>query len=303
MGRPIRWVGAAVAMTCIACSTTPNVAKPPAPVPTPAKRDSSAARPPAREWTIRRGTGTWRYKLQGYATVLLSSDSSSPAAPIRSTAVYSLSIDSSAGGGYRITGSVDSSTLTAGGRVPARPVDSIASTFSAAIDSASGLTNVTMSGGERATCAGGVTPFVAAGLTLFVSTPARVQHGAVWHDSTSTTTCRGTVAVVSTLDRTFQLDDTTTWNGQSVLRVNVTATSTLDGQGVASAAGDSIWVNGTGTSSGMLLLDPMTMMPVWSTMTGTAAITVRTRETTLPFTQHVADTTTMLDYRPGASQP
>ncbi|HEX6808793.1 MAG TPA: hypothetical protein VF118_12455 [Gemmatimonadaceae bacterium] len=302
MPRPIALVGTLVTMVCIACSTTPNVSKPPVSAPAPAKRDSAAA-PPARVWSVRRATGTWRYKVESNATVVLASDSTSPPAPIHSMAIYSLAVDSTRDSGYHITGRVDSSTLSAGGRVPARPVDSTASAFSAQIDSVSGLTNVAMSGGERPTCAGGVTPFVAAGLTLFVSVPSRLQQGAVWHDSTSTTTCRGTVAVVSKLDRTFQLADTTTWKGQSVLRVNVTSTSTIDGQGLASAAGDSIWVSGTGTSSGTLLLDPTSMMPVSSTMTGNSAVTVRSRQTTLPFKQQVADTATMLDHRATTSEP
>lgn len=302
MFRPMALVGAAAAMLCIACSPTPNVAKPPVPVPPPAKRDS-AAPPPARVWTIHRATGTWRYKVESNATVVLASDSSSPAAPIHSMAIYSLSIDSANGAGYRIAGRVDSSMLSAGGRVPARPADSTVLAFSAQIDSSSGLTNVAMSGGERPTCAGGISPFAAAGLTLFVMVPSRLQQGAVWHDSTTTTTCRGTVAVVSKLDRTFQLADTTMWNGQSVLRVNLTATSTIEGQGLASAAGDSIWVSGTGTSSGTLLLDPSSMMLVSSTLAGNSDVTVRSRQTTLPFKQQVADTATMLDHRAGTSEP
>ena len=235
--------------------------------------------------------------------VVLASDSTSPAAPIHSVAIYSLSVDSADASGYRIAGRVDSSVLSAGGRVPARPVDSTAPEFSAQIDSLSGLTNVAMNGGDRPTCAGGVTPFVAGGLTLFVTVPSRLQEGAVWHDSTTTTTCRGNVAVVSKLNRAFQFSDTTTWNGESVLRVKVTATSTIEGQGLASAAGDSIWVSGTGTSSGTLLLDPTSMMPVSSTMTGTSDVTVRSRQTTLPFKQQVADTVTMLDHRAGTREP
>ncbi len=301
MSRPIALVGAAATTLCIGCSTAPNVAKPPVSAPAPARRDSTV--PPPREWTVRRATGMWRYKVESNATVVLASDSTSPTAPIHSMAIYSLVIDSANGSSYHIAGRVDSSTLSAGGRVPARPADSTNSAFTAQIDSASGLTNLAMSGGERPTCAGGVTPFVAAGLTLFVSVPSRLQQGAVWHDSTSTTTCRGAVAVVSKLARTFQLADTTTWNGQSVLRVNVTATSTIDGQGLASAAGDSIWVSGTGTSSGTLLLDPASMMPVSSTMMGNSAVTVRSRQTTLPFKQQVADTATMLDRRVSTSEP
>jgi len=235
--------------------------------------------------------------------VVLASDSTSPAAPIHSMAIYSLSIDSAGASGYRIAGRVDSAILSTGGRVPARPVDSTAAEFSAHVDSLSGLTSVAMKGGDRPTCAGGITPFVAAGLTLFVTVPSRLQQGAVWHDSTTTTTCRGTVAVVSKLNRAFQFSDTTTWNGQSVLRVNVTATSTIEGLGLASAAGDSIWVSGTGTSSGTLLLDPTSMMPVSSIMTGTSDVTVRSRQTTLPFKQQVADTVTMLDHRAGTREP
>jgi hypothetical protein len=302
MSRPMALAGVGAALLFIACTTPPNVARPPAPPPAPVKRDSVAP-PPAREWAIHRATGTWRFKVESNATVVLASDSTSPAAPIHSMAIYSLSVDSADASGYRIAGRVDSAMLSTGGRVPARPVDSTVSEFSAQIDSLSGLTNEAMNSGERPTCAGGVTPVVAAALTLFVTVPSRVQQGAVWHDSTTTTTCRGTVAVVSKLDRTFQLSDTTTWNGQSVLRVNVTATSTIEGQGLASAAGDSIWVSGTGTSSGMLLLDPTSMMPVSSTMTGNSDVTVRSLQTTLPFKQQVADTATMLDHRAGTTEP
>jgi len=292
----------AAALFCIACSTPPNVARPPAPPPAPVKRDSVAP-PPVRAWAVHRATGTWRFKVESNAMVVLASDSTSPAAPIHSVAIYSLSVDSADASGYRIAGRVDSAILSTGGRVPARPVDSTAPEFSAQIDSLSGLTNVAMNGGDRPTCAGGVTPFVAGGLTLFVTVPSRLQQGAVWHDSTTTTTCRGNVAVVSKLNRAFQFSDTTTWNGESVLRVKVTATSTIEGQGLASAAGDSIWVSGTGTSSGTLLLDPTSMMPVSSTMTGNSDVTVRSRQTTLPFKQQVADTATMLDHRDGTREP
>lgn len=301
MSRPMAIVVAA-ALFCIACSTPPNVARPPAPPPAPVKRDSVAP-PPVREWAVHRATGTWRFKVESNATVVLASDSTSPAAPIHSVAIYSLSVDSADASGYRIAGRVDSAILSTGGRVPARPVDSTAPEFSAQIDSLSGLTNVAMNGGDRPTCAGGVTPFVAGGLTLFVTVPSRLQQGAVWHDSTTTTTCRGNVAVVSKLNRAFQFSDTTTWNGESVLRVKVTATSTIEGQGLASAAGDSIWVSGNGTSSGTLLLDPTSMMPVSSTMTGNSDVTVRSRQTTLPFKQQVADTATMLDHRDGTREP
>jgi len=301
MSRPMARVVAA-ALFCIECSTPPNVARPPAPPPAPVKRDSVAP-PPVREWAVHRATGTWRFKVESNATVVLASDSTSPAAPIHSLAIYSLSVDSADASGYRIAGRVDSAILSTGGRVPARPVDSAAPEFSAQIDSLSGLTNVAMDGGDRPTCAGGVTPAVAAGLTLFVTVPSRLQQGAVWHDSTTTTTCRGSVAVVSKLNRAFQFSDTTRWNGESVLRVNVTATSTIEGQGLASAAGDSIWVSGTGTSSGTLLLDPTSMMPVSSTMTGNSDVTVRSRQTTLPFKQQVVDTATMLDHPAGAREP
>jgi len=301
MSRPMARVVAA-ALFCIECSTPPNVARPPAPPPAPVKRDSVAP-PPVREWAVHRATGTWRFKVESNATVVLASDSTSPAAPIHSLAIYSLSVDSADASGYRIAGRVDSAILSTGGRVPARPVDSAAPEFSAQIDSLSGLTNVAMDGGDRPSCAGGVTPAVAAGLTLFLTAPSRLQQGAVWHDSTTTTTCRGSVAVVSKLNRAFQFSDTTRWNGESVLRVNVTATSTIEGQGLASAAGDSIWVSGTGTSSGTLLLDPTSMMPVSSTMTGNSDVTVRSRQTTLPFKQQVVDTATMLDHPAGAREP
>ncbi|MGH7647182.1 MAG: hypothetical protein ACREND_03620 [Gemmatimonadaceae bacterium] len=296
MIRRIGFVGAPAALMCIACSTAPNVAKPSAPAPVAAKHDSTV-RPAAREWTLRRGTGSWRYRIESNATVVLASDSTQPSAPIRSTAIYSLGVDTIGGGaGFRITGRVDSMTLSAGGRVPSRPPDSTASEFSAQLDTVSGLTDVAMGGAERAACAGGVDPFVAAGLALFVSAPPNVQQGAVWRDSTATTTCRGNVAVVSKLQRTFELVDTAAWNGQSVLRVNVTATSAIAGEGLASAAGDSISVSGTGTSKGTLLIDPASLMPVSSTTTGTSAVTVHSRQTTLPFKQQVTETVTLLEH-------
>jgi len=303
MRRPIAAGFASFAMLCIGCSTAPKVARPPAPVPVAAKRDS-ATRPPAREWTTRRGTGTWRYRVETSATVVLTGDSAS--APIHSLAIYSLTIDTSGAGTgttYRVAGRVDSSALATGGQVPPRPVDSTAAAFSAELDSAAGLTNVAMSGGQQSPCAGGVSPLVAAGLTLFVSAPSRLQQGAIWHDSTATTTCRGNVAVISKLQRTFELADTATWNAQMVLRLNVTGTSTFSGQGLASAAGDSIAISGTGTSSGTLLLDPTSMMPVSSTMTGNSVVTVRTRQATLPFKQSLTETVTMIEHRPSPGQP
>ena len=302
MPRLIGLLGAPFALMCVACSTAPHVAKPPAPAPVAAKHDSTV-RAPARHWALQRGTGSWRYRIESNATVVLAGDSTAPSAPIHSSGIYSLGVDTvGVSGGFRITGRVDSLVLAAGGRVPSRPADSTASEFTAQIDSTSGLTNVTMSGAERSMCDGGVNPVVAAGLALFVSAPTNVQQGTVWHDSTSMTTCRGNVAVVSKLQRTFELVDTTTRNGQSVLRVNVTATSAIAGQGLASAAGDSISVTGTGMSSGTLLIDPTSLMPVSSTTTGTTAVTVRSRQTTLPFKQEVTETVTLLEHH-GPSEP
>lgn len=298
----IGFIGAPVALTCIACSTSPNVTKPSAPAPVAAKHDSTV-RAAAREWKLQRGTGSWRYRIEANATVELAGDSGQTSAPIHSTAIYSLAVDTAGGSaGFRITGRVDSMALSAGGRVPRRPADSTASEFTAQLGSTSGLTDVAMGGGERAACAGGVDPFVAAGLALFVAAPANVQQGAVWHDSTSTTTCRGNVAVVSKLQRTFELADTAMWNGQSVLRVNVTATSAIAGQGLASAAGDSISVSGTGTSSGTLLIDPTSLMPVSSTTKSESAVTVHSRQTTLPFKQQVTETATLLEHH-GPAEP
>lgn len=302
MSRLIGLVGAPFALMCVACSTAPNVAKPPAPVPVAAKHDS-AVRVAARHWALQRGTGSWRYRIESNATVVLAGDTTAPSAPIHSSAIYSIGVDTVGGSaGFRITGRVDSLVLAAGGRVPSRPADSTAAEFTAQLDSTSGLTNVTMSGTERSMCTGGINPVVAGGLALFVSAPASVQQGTIWHDSTSTTTCRGNVAVVSTLQRTFELVDTATWNGQVVLRVNVTARSAIAGEGLASAAGDSISVTGTGTSSGTLLIDPTSLMLVSSTMTGATAVTVHSRQTTLPFRQQVTETVTLLEHH-GPSPP
>jgi len=52
-----------------------------------------------------------------------------------------------------------------------------------------------------------------------------------------------------------------------------------------------------------MLLDPTSMMLVSSTMTGNSAVTVRSRQTSLPFKQQVADTAVMLDHRIGSSEP
>lgn len=302
MGCRIAFAVAPVALMCVACSTTPNVAKPTAPTPVVPKLDSTAP-PVARSWVLNRSGGSWRYRVESNATVMLAGDSTAPSAPIHSIAMYTLGVDTAGSvGEFRVTGRVDSVVLVTGGRVPTRPPDSTVSTFTAQLDTASGLTNVAMGGDERPSCAGGVNPFVAAGLALFVSAPAHVQLGAVWHDSSSTTTCRGNVAVVSTLQRTFQLADTATWNGEAVLRVKVTSTSTIAGEGLASAAGDSISVSGNGTSSGTMLIDPTSLMPVSSNTTGTLAITVHSRQTTLPFKQEVTQAVTLLEHR-GASEP
>lgn len=301
MARRIGLTGASFALVCAACSTTPNAGRPPAPAPPPvtAKHDS-IVRATTRHWELHRGTGTWRYRIASNATVVLAGDSTAPSAPIHTAAIYSLDLDPVAvGSGLRIAGRVDSLVMTTGGRVPSRLADSTTA-FTAQYDSSSGLTNVATGAGERPTCAGGVNPVVAAGLALFVSAPANVEKGTVWHDSTSSTTCRGNVAIVSKLLRTFELVDTATWNGESVLHVNVTAASSIAGQGLASAAGDSISVAGTGTSSGILLIDPTSLMPVSWTTTSTATVTVHSRQTTLPFQQQVTETVTLLEHHASA---
>lgn len=288
------WSSGFVALVAYACSSggvaPPRTATPPSP------RDS-ASTAASHEWLVRRDTGRWRYRVQTDARVTLTADTSAPTAPIRSIAIYTITVDRTPDG-LRITGTVDSTALSAGGRVPQRTADPTKATFGARLDSVAGLSALTMDSAHVPSCVGGLDPVVADVRSLFFTIPARVHSGATWQDSTTIITCRGSVPVASTVRRSYTAGDTTSWNGRHALRVNIRSESTLEGSGVTSAAGDSIRVRGSGTSSGLLLIDPGTAMPLTTTLTGRASVTVTSRQTSLPFDQKVTEGVTLLDGPP-----
>lgn len=259
---------------------------------------ASAARPTVRASMVHHRAGSWRYRVQTDAIVTLTGDTTAPAAPLRRVAIYHVSLDTAAGG-FRITGQVDSTLLTVGGKVPARPTDTLKPAFSAHLDS-TGLTDLSGTAGAPGPCRGGLDPAVASVQGLFIALPSRLTPGASWQDSTSTVTCRGSIPVTSTVHRTYTVVDSASWNGHATIRLNVATTSTLTGSGLASDAGDSISVHGTGTSSGSLMMDPETAMPLSTTVTGQSAVSVINRRTTLAFDQRVTETITLLDYPPAA---
>lgn len=228
----------------------------------------------------------------------MSGDTSTSAAPLRNVTVYHVTIDTAAGG-FRIAGAVDSTALTAGGNVPARTADTSKSTFSAHLDTLGDLTALTATGGAPASCSAGLDPVVAGAQVLFVTLPARLEPGMSWQDSTTTVTCRGSVPVTSVLRRTYTVADSTSLDGQPAVRVDIATASTLAGAGLASAAGDSISVRGSGTATGALVIDAETAMPLSGTISGHSMITVTSRHTTLPFDQRTTSTITLLGYQPG----
>ena len=225
----------------------------------------------ADRWSLEREPGVARYEIRSSATIALAGDTI-PGDSVVTTMVVSLALADSAGM-LAVTGTIDSLDIARGARViagdtlPALPIALRAvldrqggildlSPVSLPDDSTLAVSTVDSAAADSANvsaCTTTLDPLVAMARDLFVRLPARLTTGMTWQDTTRTTSCRGRIPITTTTTATY------TVRGEGPDRriaIDRQVDISVAGNGVQH--GRSAAVQGSGTGSGLLLVDPAT---------------------------------------------
>lgn len=284
---PIRQLSlyGACALLMAGCTpSTPSLA----PVPEAQPTDSALAVNAEATWTPRRSPGSWHYKFESSATVTLDGDTTARALPVGRTALYTVTLalpdtgrvaggDSS--GSFRVTGHVDSLMVTTAERIP-RPTagTGIRPYFSATLTPTGHLMDVESNSGTK--CNEGIDPLTAAAQSFFISLPRGVSIGSSWQDTTSTVTCRGSASFSTTATRHYRVVRDTVWQNESVLLIRGTDTTLIRSQTDSDTT--AMIIDGTGTATINLYVDPNTGLLVHSQAESQTILTVITGLSRLP---------------------
>lgn len=271
----------------------------PAPVPgTPSAPDVTTPRRSADRWSLEREAGVARYEIRSSATIALAGDTL-PADSLVTTMIVSLALADSADV-LAVTGTIDSigiergSRVIAGDTMPVLPVGLRAvldrqggvlalSPPSLPDDSSSVVavadSTVVDSAGASA-CGTTLDPLVAMTRDLFVRLPARLTTGMAWQDTTQTTSCRGRIPITTTTISSY------TVRGEGPgerIAIDRQVDVTVAGNGVQH--GRSAAVQGSGSGTGVLLIDPATAALVEGRSESTITITFEAGMLRQTFTQ------------------
>ena len=268
-------------MTCIRSASTVAIVVagalacvPPRSAPTPGPPslpDERVPRRAAERWSLEQEPGVARYEIRNSAAIALAGDTI-PADSLVISMVVSLALADSAGV-LAVAGTIDSlgiergSRVIAGDTMPALPIalravvdrqggilelsapplpDDSATAFpardSAAVDPA-----------EAPACATALDPLVAMTRDVFVRLPGRLTTGTTWQDTTQTTSCRGRIPITTTTTSTY------TVRGEGPgQRIAIDRQLDISVAGTGVQHGRSATVQGSGTGTGVLLVDPVT---------------------------------------------
>lgn len=264
----------------LACGSPGTVPARPGPAPVP---EAVPTRPTGR-WSLRRETGSARYEIRSIATIELAGDSV-PGDSLSTAMIVSLSIADS-GAMLSVTGMIDSLEVARGARI--RTQDStppLPIALHAVLDRQGGVLQL---GSPAATadslCRAALDPLIAATRDLFVRLPQRLTSGTTWRDSTQATSCRGRLPVTTTTIATYTVLGEQVVAGRALLAIARSTTLSLAGGG--EQHGRSATVQGSGSGSGTLLVDPETAALVDARSESTVAMTFEAGMLRQSFTQH-----------------
>lgn len=265
----------------LACSSSPGPA--PASPGAPPAPEAAPTRPTGR-WSLEREPGSARYEIRSTAMIELAGDSV-PGDSLSTTIVVSLSIADS-GDALSVTGTIDSLQVARGARItttdstPLLPIP-----LHAVLDRQGGLLQLGRPADvPDSLCNAALDPLIAVTRDLFVRLPERLTSGTTWQDTTQATSCRGRLPVTTTTIATYTVLGEQAVAGRALLAIARSTTLSLTGGG--EQHGRSATVQGAGTGSGTLLVDPETAALVDAQGQSTVDVTFEAGMLRQGFTQH-----------------
>lgn len=290
-----------------ACTTAPSPPAVPTPVPTP--KDSAAVpRPVAARWTPRLSAGSWRYELQSTGAVSLAGDTTADSLPLGRTVIYTVALaplDGASAGdsAFRLTGSVDSVTVTIPERIPTPTAGSNSNPHFQGTLAADGHVQ-SIASDATISCNDATDPLSAAAALLFVALPKGISPSDSWTDTVSTTTCRNRMPLVATARRQYRALTDTVWRGMQAIVVARTdsleihsrpdTASENDSSLIARAKREPMEATGRGLGDYTLYVDPRSGVLLGATGTTHTEILVTKGSSSFPFREEARQTITLL---------
>lgn len=264
----------------LACSSPGTVPARPGPAPVP---EATPTRPTGR-WSLQREAGSARYEIRSVATIELAGDSV-PGDSLSTAMIVSLAVADS-GATLSVAGTIDSLGIARGTRITTQDsMPPLPIVLHGVLDRQGGVLQL---GSPAATadslCRAAVDPLVAVTRDLFVRLPQRLTSGTTWQDSTQATSCRGRLPVTTTTLATYTVLGEQVVAGRALLAIARSTTLSLAGGG--EQHGRSATVQGTGSGSGTLLVDPETAALVDARSESTVTVTFEAGMLRQSFTQH-----------------
>ena len=247
----MRTLGSWLLFSTMACAAgcTPAPSRVPVPTPAPESPDEPRATGP---WRFTYAAGTHRYVLETDATI--EALQSGTIDSVRSTAHLTYELFP-AGDELLISGTIDSFSVSAGDSVPRTGHEmSFPIVFSGRMDQTGHVLEFTSP--DTSTCGSPAGALLAIARELLVGVPAEVVLAAEWQDSTSTTSCRGDIPMTVSTIRHYRLEEQIDSSGVLLLRIARRSEVTLSGTGTRPVQATT--VNGSGSGSMEILLDPLT---------------------------------------------
>lgn len=269
-------IGLAIILACSSPGPPPTrPGAPPAPEATPARSTG--------RWSLQRAPGAMRYEIRSMAMVELAGDSM-PGDSLGAAIVVSLSVADS-GDLLAVAGTIDSLRLARGARIttsdsaPALPIR-----LHAVLDRQGGVLELgSFASPVDSLCAATGDALIALTRDLFVSLPPRLTNGTTWQDTTQATSCRGRIPITTTTVTMYTVRGEHASGGRALLAIDRSTTLSLAGSG--KQYGRSATVQGTGTGTGMMLIDPATAALIDGQSQSTVTITFEAGMLRQTFTQ------------------
>lgn len=203
-------------------------------------------------WSFGYAPGRYRYALTTDATISPQGDTLGAADSLH-TATYISYVLERDGSRYQISGTVDSASIRAGGRLPRAQQLLAAPLRFTAQASATGEVGKFAAEVSPA-CDSPADPLLATARDLLITVPRSLTIGTTWTETTTSTVCRGEIPLTSKAVQRYEVQGADSLDGAPAVRIRRTSEVTIQGRG--EQRGQRITVSGSGNAAMDLFVSP-----------------------------------------------
>ena len=204
-------------------------------------------------WSFGYAPGRYQYALTTDAAIQPQGDTIGGADTVRTATFISYALERR-GSRYDISGTVDSATLAASGRMR-RPIQQLLAAPLRFTAEASSTGEVGKFAAEVSpACDSPADPLLATARDLLITVPRSLTLGTTWTETTSSTVCRGEIPLTSKAVQRYEVQGADSVDGRPAVRIRRTSEVTIEGRG--EQRGQDIRVTGNGTAAMNLFISP-----------------------------------------------